>query len=239
MGLAESFSDTLHDQLQVYAAWFPVVNTIKVGDFGLIESGVFRPMGNISRFGIEVVTQSGNDADIDFVSEGTTVTRFVAGGKVDKFPPVGEAEAKLELEFNRDNSCMIKAKFSVIDMQDIHGVAKKLKDLDDWDNDYKVVSSTYLGEKCVVLACREAGTKVSFTGKASILQQVDLGKVEISPSFESTSSACFKSIGETGVVGIRLFQLGFFGGPKLLGKKSRKSSQAKAEILAGKLKNDL
>ncbi|MCS6303704.1 MAG: hypothetical protein H8K07_08570 [Nitrospira sp.] len=239
MGLAEAFSDTLHEQLQVYAAWFPVVNTIKVGDFGLIESGVFRSMGNVSKFGIEVVTASGKDADIDFVSEGTTVTRFVAGGKVDRFPPVGDLEAKLELEFTRDNSCMIKAKLSVIEMQDIHGVAKKLKDLNNWDNDFKVVSCTYSGEKCVVLACREAGTKVSFTGKANILQGVDLGKVELGPSFESTSNACFKSIGETGVVGIRLFQLGFFGGPKLLGKEGRKSAQIKAEMLTGKLKNDL
>lgn len=239
MGLAESFSDTLHDQLQVYAAWFPVVNTIKVGDFGLIEDGVFRSMGNISKFGIDVVTAPGQKAEMDFVSDGTTLTRFVAGAQVPKYPPVADLDAKLELEFKRENSCMIKAQLSVIEMQDIHGVAKKLKDLDDWEKNFKVVSSTYTGEKCVIIACREAGTKVSFSGKASILQQVELGKVEVAPTFESSSSACFKSVGETGVVGIRLFTFGFFGGIKVLGPGDKETAKVDVQMLKGKLKNDL
>lgn len=237
MGLAEAFSDTLHNQLEVYAAWFPVVNTIKVGDFGVIEDGVFRSMGNVSKFGIDVVTATGKDADIDFVSDGTTLTRFVAGAQVPKYPPVADLDAKLELEFKRENSCMIKAKFSVVEMQDIHGVAKRLKALDDWERSFKVVSSTYTGEKCIIIACREAGTKVSFTGKASILQQVELGKVEVAPAFESSSSACFKSVGETGVVGIRLFKIGlFFGGPEVLAHDPKK---VEVEMLTGKLKSDL
>lgn len=239
MGLAEAFSDTLHEQLQAYAAWFPVVNTIKVGDFGVIEDGVFRSMGNISKFGIDVVTAPGKEAEMDFVSDGTTLTRFVAGAQVPKYPPVADLDAKLELEFKRENSCMIKAKFSVVEMQDIHGVAKKLKDVDDWERNFKVVSSTYTGEKCIIIACREAGTKVSFTGKASLLQQLELGKVEVAPTFESSSSACFKSVGETGVVGIRLFKIGFFfGGPEMLAHDPKKA-KVEVEMLKGKLKSDL
>lgn len=236
MGLAEAFSDTLQDQLQVYAAWFPVVNTIKVGDFGVIEDGVFRSMGNISKFGIEVVSAPGKEAEMDFVSDGTTLTRFVAGAQVPKYPPVANLDAKLELEFRRENSCMVKAKFSVIEMQDIHGVAKRLKELEEWERSFKVVSSTFTGEKCIIIACRDAGTKVSFSGKASILQQVELGKVEVAPAFESSSSACFKSVGQTGVVGIRLFKIGFFGGIDVLGHDPKK---VEVELLKGKLKSDL
>jgi hypothetical protein len=239
MGLAESFNDALYANLQVYAAWFPVVNTIKVGDFGVIEDGVFRPLGNITKFGINPTIAPGAEAEIDFVSDGTTVTKFVAGGKVDKFPPVGDLDAKLELEFKRENSCLLKAKFSVLEMQDIHGVAKGLKDLDEWENHFKVVSSTYTGDQCVIVACRDAGTKVSLSAKANLLQQVELGKVEVAPSFESTNSACFKSIGATGVVGIRLFKLGFFGGISVLSKLDRKKApQVEAEVLKGKLKSD-
>ena len=239
MGLAESYNDALYDNLQVYAAWFPVVNTIKIGDFGVIEDGVFRPLGNIAKFGINPTTAPGPDAEIDFVSAGTSVTKFVAGAKVDRLPPVADLDAKLELEFNKENSCLLKAKLSVLDMQDIHGVAKRLKDLDEWENNFKVVSSIYTGDKCVIVACRDAGSKVSFSAKANILQQVELGKVEISPSFESSSSACFKSIGATGVVGIRLFKLGFFGGVSVLSKLDRqKAPKVEVDVLKGKLKSD-
>jgi hypothetical protein len=239
MGLAESFNAALYDNLQVYAAWFPVVNTIKIGDFGVIEDGVFRPLGNIAKFGIIPATAPGAEAEIDFVSDGTTVTKFVAGAKVDQFPPVADLDAKLELEFKRENSCLLKAKFSVLDMQDIHGVAKRLKDLEEWENHFKVVSSIYTGDKCVIVACRDAGTKVSLSAKANLLQQVELGKVEVAPSFESTNSACFKSVGATGVVGIRLFKLGFLGGLKILSKLDRqKATKVEADVLKGKLKSD-
>src|SRR6476661_6723280 len=107
MGLAEAFNDALYDQLTIYAAWFPVVNTIKVGDFGVIENGVFRQLGNITKFGISPSTMPGPSASIDFVSDGTTATKFVAGAQVDRFPDLGGLDAKLELEFKRDNSCLI------------------------------------------------------------------------------------------------------------------------------------
>lgn len=239
MGLAESFNDALYDKLQVYAAWIPIVNTIKIGDFGVIEDGLFRTLGNIAKFGINPTTAPGAEAKIDFVSDGTAITRFVAGAKVDQFPPVADLDAKLELEFKRENSCLLKAKLSVLDMQDIHGVAKRLKDLDEWENHFKVVSSVYTGDKCVIVVCKEAGTKVSLSAKANILQQVELGKVEVAPSFESTNSAYLKSIGATGVVGIRLFKLGFFGGISVLSKLDRKKApQVEAEVLKGKLKSD-
>ena len=63
--------------------------------------------------------------------------------------------------------------------------------------------------------------------------------VEVAPSFESTNSAYLKSIGATGVVGIRLFKLGFFGGISVLSKLDRKKApQVEAEVLKGKLKSD-
>ncbi len=41
MSLAKNFNEALHNELTIYAAWYPVANTLKLGDFGLIEGGVF------------------------------------------------------------------------------------------------------------------------------------------------------------------------------------------------------
>ena len=242
MGLAEAFNDALYDHLTVYAAWFPVVNTIKVGDFGVIEDGVFRQLGNISKFGVAVSTTPGPAASIDFVSDGTTATKFVAGTQVDRFPDLGSLDAKLEFEFKRDNACLIRANLSVQEMVDLQGVAERLKALDQWENHFKVVSAIYIGEQCVIIVCKEANTKISISGKADILKQVELGKVEFSPSFESSKSACFKTIGETGVVGIRLFKLGLLGGVSILGEMDGQSAEVSVVHLneiAKRLKDDL
>ncbi len=135
-----------------------------------------------------------------------------------QLPDVGNLEARLTFNFQRENSCLIKATLTVVEMQDIHGVANKLGKLDEWENRFRVVSAAYTGEKCMILAAREANTTVEVSGTVDVLKQVELGKVEVKPSISSSNECIFKSVGDTGVVGLRLFKLGWlFDGPKLLG----------------------
>jgi hypothetical protein len=39
-GLAKTFNQSIKKEVNAYAAWFPVTNTFKIGDYGLIEGGV-------------------------------------------------------------------------------------------------------------------------------------------------------------------------------------------------------
>ena len=215
--LAKSFNRALHKELTIYVAWFPVANTIKLGDFGLIEGGVFRALGNISEFDVGFNHAPGQPASIDFMSNGATAVRMMGGAKVDSYPEVGDVEATLSFNFESANSCLIKGMLSVMEMQNIYQVAKKLKEHDSWERRFRVVSATYNGENSVIIATSESDTKVEFSATVDALKQVELGKVEAKLGIQSSKEKVFMSVGKSGVVGLRLFKLGIFGGVKTLG----------------------
>ncbi|PQP34780.1 hypothetical protein C6A37_05965 [Desulfobacteraceae bacterium SEEP-SAG9] len=217
--LARSFNRALHNELTIYAAWYPVANTIKLGDFGLIEDGVFRALGNISEFNAHFNHAAGESASIDFRSRGATAVRMVGGSKVDSYPEVGNVEATLSFNFENANSCLIKGMLSVMAMQNIYQVAKKLKEHDSWERRFRVVSATYTSENIVIIATSESDTKVEFSATVDALKQVELGKVEAKVGIQSTKEKVFMSVGKSGVVGLRLFKLGIWGGVKVLGNE--------------------
>jgi hypothetical protein len=216
MGLAKSFNKSLHKNLAIYAAWFPVANTLRVGDYGLIERGVFTKMGNVSEYDVEMELEAGKSTSINYSSEGTTVIRFVGNAQVESFPETGDLDAKLSFNFQGENSCLIKADMSVIEMQNMNQVARKLAGIRNWDQRFRVVSASYTGDQCVIVAAKEANTEINFTGSVSLLKQVEGGKVEIEPGFSSTNKKIFKSVGKTGVVGLSLFKLDKQSRPQIL-----------------------
>ncbi|MDP6555070.1 MAG: hypothetical protein QGF59_04865 [Pirellulaceae bacterium] len=221
MSLAKNFNKALHGQLKIYAAWYPVANTFNVGDFGLIDGGVFRRLGDVSEFGVDFQTASGKPASIDFASAGTRSIRTVAGVEVPALSEIGEVEAKLTFDFSQANSNVIKASLDVLEMQNIYQVSRQLAKHDDWEKRFKIVWAVYTGKQCVIISTSEAGTKVEFSGKANLLQQIEAGQVEVSPSIESSSDRVFKSVGKTGVVGLGLFKLGWFDRVKVLAAGDR------------------
>jgi hypothetical protein len=215
--LARSFNKALYNDLTIYAAWYPVANTITLGDFGLIEDGVFRALGNISEFDVQFNQAAGASASIDFMSQGGTAVRMLGGAKVDSYPALGNLEATLSFNFESANSCLIKGMLSVLEMQNIYQVAKALKAHDGWERRFRVVSATYTGEKSVIIATSESGTKVEFSATVDALKQVELGKVDADVAIQSSREKVFMSVGKTGVVGLRLFKIGIFGGVRVLG----------------------
>ena len=219
MSLIKNYNGALYKHLKIHAAWLPVVNTIRLGDYGLMDGGVFRTLGNIENLKVKFSQRVGQTAPIDFQSKGTTVARFIGDVKVDKLPEVGDVAARLVYSFSKGDSCLIRAALSVQVMADVDAVAKKLGQLDDWKTRFRVVCGVYTGEKCVILTTEEANTSVEFAGSASALTQIELGRVEIKPSISVSSESVFKSVGATGVVGLQLFKLNwkwFGGGAKFL-----------------------
>jgi len=213
-GLAQNYGRIVKRELNAHAAWFPVTNTFEVGDYGLIEDGTFRPIGKISRKypDIEVKTQPGNKTAIDFKTEGTTSTVMDMNGGVTTYQALGNAEAQLKINFSRENSAMIKAETTSIQMTNIGEVADALKKKGDWTRKYKIVSAVYVGKHATVLCSREAGTELTLSAKADILQAVEAGKANVALAISSNKSGVFHSVGETGVIALELFKLKLIGG---------------------------
>lgn len=217
MSLPKAYNKALRSHANFYAAWFPVTAPYKVGDYGLIQRGVFEKIGTLEDlrddgFSVEVRTTPGPPSSIDFRSSGVQVIKTVAGASA-PVPnlPAANVDAKITFEFTKENSSVVKAAtLTVEQMDNIHQVAEELARLrreKKWSHRYRVVSGTYTGENCLVMLSGKAGTQVELVAKASTLRQLDLGNVEVKPSISSSSENILKSVGNTGLIGLKLFKL--------------------------------
>jgi len=226
MSLPTAYNKALHKQAGFYAAWFPVTMPFQIGDYGLIQNGVFNKIGHLDDLqadglNVQIRTAKGEPTSIDFLSEGAKSIKTIAGAEVPTNLPATNVEAKITYEFDKKNSFVLKAsEINVEQMQNIREVADELARLrrqNKWSHSYRVVSATYTGENCLVLLSSEAGTKVEFVAAASALQQLDLGNVEIRPSVSFSSNTILRSIGNTGPLGLNMFKLTrFLGNLKVL-----------------------
>ncbi len=213
MGLPSQFNDIIKKQLNVFAAWMPIVNKYQLGDYGIIADGVFSKLGNITDdFEISFKEGSGEPASIDFTSEGATVTKL-AGGTAVTVIPAGEVNAKVEIGFSKEKSFLIQSpKITVKTMENVNRVSNDLKATGKWDGKWKVVHQVYRAIDPVIVSTIEAGTKLNFNGDASALSQMKLGSLGV--HLETNKALGLKINGKEGVIGLALFKLKskLFGG---------------------------
>jgi hypothetical protein len=219
-GLAKNYEKVIRKELAAHGAWFPVTNTLKVGDYGFFDGGVFRSVGNVTDKYPDVALKvvEGPATKIDFSSEGTRTSRLDAGGNaLESFAAVGNVEAKLKFEFTKENSVVIKiANIVVNQLQNIEEIALLLASKKDWKKKYKVISATYVGKDSLVICSREAGSDFQISASANLLKSVEAGKASGAFETSSTKSSAFHSVGEEGVMALRLFKLNWRGNLKVL-----------------------
>ena len=207
MGTASQFDGILKRELNIHAAWIPITNTFKLGDYELVSDGVLVKAGNIrDDFGVPFQQAPGSEAKLNFTSKGTKVFRFAADAEVKAFPN-NDVEAKLSVEFTSASSFLIKANLTVLEMQNVSAVAKKLADTPKWRRKFIVVSAVYTGRDCAIISSKSANSKIELSGKANVLKQFDLGAVSANLSASSKRDIGLDLVGESGVVGLALFKL--------------------------------
>lgn len=223
MGTASQFDAILKDELNIHAAWLPVTNTFKLGDYGLISDGVLIKAGNIrGDFGVDFQQAPGPKSILNFTSKGTKILRFAGDMQVAAFQD-DNAEAKLSVEFSSARSFLLKANLTVFEMQDVNKVAKKLANTPDWRRKYIVVSGVYVGTDCAIISSKNANSKIELTGKASALKQFDLGAVSANLAVSNVKDIGLDLVGQKGVIGLALFRLpwGWGNDPKTLAGEVR------------------
>jgi hypothetical protein len=197
-----------------------VTNAFELGDYGVVSDGVLTKMGNIRTLGVTWQDEAAPGSSLDFASEGTRVIRTVGDVSVPTLP-AQNLDAKITIEFEKASSFLIKANLKLRQMQNLVAVAQKLRDNEDWDRRYRVVSGVYTGEGCTVLSSKAQNSKIELTGTANALQQLDLGAVNAQVQVSSSEKIGLQIVGQSGVIGLSLFKLGFFGGVKLMGSPVR------------------
>src|SRR3954452_2291557 len=244
MAIAKNFNNIIERQLHVFAAWLPVTNTFKLGDYGIITDGVFAKMGNIKEFDVDISESTGSESSIDFTSEGTRVINFAAGAQVDVIPE-GAIDAKLVFKFDKEQSFIVKSPTINVDqMENVNEAGQKLMGNPNWQDRFKVVHQTYSAKDATVISTINAGTEVTFTGDAKALRMFNVGDANV--SFTSNNKLGLTIQGQEGVIGLGLFQIvkgGFLRTGKrkvqVLEDEEEESTQPQVQYLtAGDLEDD-
>lgn len=247
-GIPSLFNDIIRKQLKVYAAWLPITNNLKLGDYGIISGDIFEPIGNIKDdFGISFDEVTGPEASIDFKSAGTRVLKFAGGAKVNVIP-ARTVDAKVNISFDKESSFLIQSpSIQVTSIPNPNAIAKKIIDLKEWERKYKVVYKILHATEAVIISTIDSGTEISFTGDLEALNNVQLGHAGL--SFASNKSTGLKTIGKEGVIGLGLFRIkdGIFSKPDIdilrgakKGMTKTKRTSIDIELNEGSLlKNDL
>jgi len=218
MGTPKKFNEVIQEHLHAHAAWLPITNTYRLGDYGLIADGVFNKIGNIKDdFGVTYEEGVGPDANLDFVSANTTVVNTVAGAKVDVIPE-GAIGVKVTYKFNDARSFLVKAPtIKVKTIENLNKLAGQLQSRNDWESKWRVVWQTYHAENSLLISTLAEGGEVGFSGEAAALKQLHLGDVSANLSISDSKSLGLTMMGKAGVIALGLFKLGWlFGGIKVL-----------------------
>lgn len=211
MGTARRFSRILHREIDVHAAWLPVTNTFRLGDYGMVSDGVLVKMGNIDEFGVEFVPGAGRPAELQFRSDGTKVRRVVGGAEAPSFPQV-DLGAEIVIDFKAADSIYISANLVSEEMQNVAQVGAALRNAGGWRRRYRVVSSVYSAEHCTMISAREANSRITISGTADALRLLELGQAHADVTVSSEESLGLNLAGRSGVVGLRMFTLRALGG---------------------------
>src|SRR5262249_39678944 len=157
------FDEILKSQLNVHAAWLPITNTFKVGDYGAVSDGVFVKAGNIkSDFGVAFEHALGPNSTLNFTSKGTNVLRAVGEAQVDAFPE-SDVDAKFSVEFSQEKSFLLKAILGLLEMQNINSVAQALYNKPEWHHRFRVVSAVYTARDCALISSAAKNSKIELS----------------------------------------------------------------------------
>ena len=157
-------------------AWLPITNTFQShGDYGLISDGVLVKVGNIKQHGISFKSAKGQPAKMAFASQSVSVSRAVAGAKVDGFPDQN-LDARLSVEFGKESAFFLEDAA-------LRGGAKcppggrQARRGEELEANLPRPGAEF-AERCVILSSKSAGARFELGGSASALQKLEGGSVE-------------------------------------------------------------
>ena len=237
MGTAQVFNQIIKDQLHVNAAWLPITNVFRLGDYGVVSDGIFTSIGNVGRdFSLRPQSAPGKQTTVNFTSKGTTITRVTADGTVKAFSE-SDGDAKLVVEFKSESAFLLKANVTVSHMQNINQIAYGIyhnKDWEHWRYKYRVVTDTYVATECVIISSIGKDSSIELSGKANALKQFDIGNAAAGIGVTNRKEIGLEILGKCGVIGLSFFKLQWWSGaePKTLAGAEQLPSQMFADVEA-------
>lgn len=203
--LAENYAETIHDEWEeVYATW-PVSQPVTLGDYGELEDGIFRRLGNIEQFDInEPVKTDLNDAVIEYKSSDSVTVNFITKGSV-SHSGINLANAGLEMSFEGKNSFFFQAAKGKWDFfKSPFNLGTKIMALYEredspWQRKWVVVTNLLRAGATSVIASKGSNASVVFEAGDGDIPAIDLTDASINVSVRRESNIGLKVVAAKGM----------------------------------------
>ncbi len=213
----ERFTGILHDELGCRAVWPPVVTPVRLGDYGVLDGGVFRKLGHITDFGAQIEVEQGQPASLNFVSASARLIRAAGDVPVGNFSGLAGVNARLRVEFTEKASFLLKCSRVTVDqIANIGAIGHHLarartRDGREWSAwSWRIVWQVYTGRDVVFLGTRDVNTAVDFAGRVEAVRQLDGGSFTAGVRVQPSSTLSLEVVGRTGPIGLNLAKVKLF-----------------------------
>ena len=209
MGLPEKFDNRLKDNLGLRAVWLPGTE-IGLGDVLQHKDGIFRPIGNLSDFGVSFRSKKlGGKVSLKFQARGVSSTVLQAGVAIDTTLMDPNANAELKVEFKSKNTYFIRTpQLAGIGISDLMKIGSAIKGRPGWRHkDYFIAWRVYRATEFVFLGSQSKNMTVRFRGLGSaILEFLTVG-ASANVAKVTASSVTVEIIGEGGPVAMNIVRI--------------------------------
>jgi hypothetical protein len=189
--------------LNVWAVWWPG-ETVKVGDFGILDEGCFRRKGSLREFALLQNKDIGRKMIADGLELGT----------------LGKIQSLAQMEASADNAVSAMAE---IDLSSSHGIFFRATDLTkryflapvnvaqrlseailanriSWQSEWLLVHEVTSAGSFVALSTLSHRGSLQVRGTIEALESLSIGKADARGKLELSSQSDFKVFGKSGAI---------------------------------------
>lgn len=165
------------------ATWFPS-ESLELGGVGfLLSTGRFDQRARLRDFGVSFTSRrSGGSMSFDHQSSsGVSCSVKAAGQEKGPFQWVGTASAGIRFEFSRAGAIVFSAPDCVVtEIDNKRALERRLRDVQDWDNGWVVVTRVVRAKHATILVSGEKGAFTELRANAGLsLGGVDLAELAV------------------------------------------------------------
>lgn len=173
MRTSRKYTRELKKQFGYFATWLPGT-PLELGDIGVLKGNIFTKISNLSDFKIKFdVEKDTSKADIEHSSKGAvSITTKASGTVAPQGSSLGEIEAGIRVEFNKENAILFKANAtlspSIKDQVSVGNQVIKLFEEGKWDKNWVVITEIVEAESATILISSSSNSKIELKAKGDV-----------------------------------------------------------------------
>ena len=201
------YAEDVYEGLGYRPTWLPGT-PVALGNVGVLEDGIFRPVTDLAHLGIPFEMKVDTDRDaIDFSSKKGVSISFKAGGETNKkFRAITTAEAGVLIEFSREGAVAMQLRdvsFNRIEDQHAlaHALLKSLAVADEskqWQRNWIVITEVARASRATIVISGSGNSRLELKASGSAAP-VSLADVSAVLSVATESEISTKVIAESGL----------------------------------------